>query len=94
VILEFRDQASEFFFGSNLGIKLLVIDDVVTVLAAGARLQDRRSITVAYAELPKVRDKFASIFEVKPVVKLQAVSRQGYRSVLRSGEPVKALGQR
>ena len=80
--LEFRDQAPEFFFGSDLGIKLVVIDDVVSVLAAGARLQDGRSVTVADAELPKIRNQPARIFEVKVLIELQPVGRQRYRSAL------------
>ncbi len=41
----------EFVLRSNLRIQLRVIDDVVAVLTAGARLQDWRRVTVRDAQL-------------------------------------------
>ncbi len=63
--------APECRFAAKLGIDLGVIDDVVAVHRTGLRLEDRRGIDVADAELRVIAENRHRIGEAKALVKLQ-----------------------
>ncbi len=92
-LLELRRQPPELIFRADLRIQLIVVDDVVAVLAAGAGFQDGRGIAVADAELPKIGNQLARVFEAKIFVELQPVGGKRNRPLLLTGQPVKAFTQ-
>ena len=71
------DELPEIFFAVPIsGLSCVVVDDVVAVLAAGARLQDGRRITMRDAQLREIRHQLARVFEAKAMVELQAIGRE------------------
>ena len=52
--------------GADLGIDLVVVDDVVAV-HPGARFQERRRINVADAEPREIRHEASGVGELKPL---------------------------
>ena len=50
------DERVEIGFRADLGIERFVVDDVVAVRAACARLEERRRVEVADAERSEIRD--------------------------------------
>ncbi len=78
---QFGHQLPEVFFRADFGIQFAVIDDVVSMLAARARHQDRRRIQVRDTEPAKIRNQLARVLEVKAVIQLQPIGRQRDRRV-------------
>ena len=62
---------------SDLGIQFIVIVDVVSVHAAGRRLEQRRRIHVGDAEIVQVRHQFPRLLEGEVQVELQPIGRRG-----------------
>src|SRR5579871_3596635 len=67
----------EILVGTELRIYRAMIDDVVTVDAAGVRLGDGRQVAVADAEVVQVADQRRRSLEIEIAMKLQAVGAAG-----------------
>src|SRR5579863_1495055 len=65
----------EILFDAEFRIELVVIGDVVAVHTAWPRLENRREIDVADAELRKVGRNFCGVVEAEAGVELQAIGR-------------------
>jgi hypothetical protein len=63
--LERLAQAKKPGFAPKLGIKLVMVDDVVAMRAAGARLREWRRIEVADAERLQIRHDLRCGVEVE-----------------------------
>ena len=75
VIAEGVDHRREIIFRPEFRIQLVMIGDVVAVHAAWSRLEDRREVDVADAELREVRRDRRRIIETEAGVQLQAIGR-------------------
>src|SRR5262249_28530051 len=71
-------QPGEVVFRSELRIERRRINDVVSVRASLARLEDRRSVEIADAELSKVWNDSRRIRESEAGVELHAIGRARY----------------
>jgi len=69
-------QTGEAFLSAELGIDLVVIDDVVAVRAARPRLEKRRSIEMRDAELPEIRRERGGRVEIEIPGELQPIGCQ------------------
>ena len=77
VSAEGLDHRPEIFLRPEFRIELVMIGDVIAVHAARARLEDRREIDVADAELREVRRDCPRVTETKAGVQLQTIGRAG-----------------
>ena len=68
-------QARESFLAAEFGIEPVVIDDVVAMRAAGARLQERRGIEMADAERAQIGHECGGLVEAEIRGELEAVGR-------------------
>ena len=73
--LERRAQAREAVLAAELRIERVVIDDVVAVRAAGARLQKRRRVEMADAERLEIGHERGGLVEAEVRRELQAIGR-------------------
>ena len=64
------------FVAAELGIELLVIDDVVAVRAAWPRFQERRRVEVRDAEFLEVGYEHCGIVETEILRQLKAIGRE------------------
>src|SRR6185436_6983579 len=64
-------------FGADLRIDLAVVDDVVAVQAARARLEKWRRVDMAHPEPREVRNQSSRVGEAKAFVQLQPVGGDG-----------------
>ena len=83
--LQLEHQVPELLLAADLGVKLVVVDDVVAVFTARTRLQQRRGITMADAESRQVRHQLARVLEAQAPVELQAIGGERARSALFGG---------
>ena len=72
-------QAQERLLAAELGIERVVVDDVVAVRAAGARLEERRGIEMADAERLQIRHDRGGVVEAEARRELQAIGRDRNR---------------
>jgi hypothetical protein len=70
--------------GTDRGIELVVIGNVVTVQAVRARLEIRRRVAIADAERVEIRHDLPRLGKRELPVELQPVSRSGDARMLRS----------
>ena len=89
--LQLGRQMPEFLLCTELRIDLIVVDDVVSVLAAFARLQDGRRIKMSDTEFLKIRNQPAGMFKMEAVVELQSIRGERYRFALLCGQTIKAF---
>ena len=66
-----------------------MVDDVVSVLASCARLQNRRRIQVSHSRAAKVRNQLACIFKMEAIIELQPIG--GKRRGLLGGDALQAV---
>ncbi len=66
-------EGVEVLAGADLRVEGLVVDDVVAVLAAGARAQVRRAVDVAHAEIGEVGYEARHVAEGELTVQLHAI---------------------
>ena len=73
VRLERVDERFEVLAASDLRVERVVVDDVVAVLAARARLEVRRAVDVADAQAGEVGHELCRLVEAEIAVELQAI---------------------
>ena len=82
----------ELFFRPDLRIQRVVIGDVVSVQAAGARLQHWREITMGDSELIQIGQQPPRIFKTKSCVQLQTVGADGTVLLFLIRDAIETLG--
>src|SRR5690242_21540417 len=73
--MQFRDPGVIIFACPDRGVELVVIGDVVSVQALGARLEIRRCVGMTDPELVKIRHNFSRLLEGEVLAELQAIGR-------------------
>ena len=73
------EQPAQVGLGADLRIDLAVVDDVVAVHAAWARLEKRRRVHVAHAEPGEVRHQSGRVRKAEALVELEAVRGESVR---------------
>ncbi len=91
-LLQFRHKATELLLGADLGVQLVVVNNVVSVLTSGTRLQDGGSVAVTHAELFQVRREFARVLKAKTAIELQAVGGERPHSAFRRRDAFETIG--
>src|ERR1700722_2115943 len=76
VFMESSYEPVEVFGASDFRVQRIVIDNVVTVHAAGTGFQQRRNIEMTDAKLGKVGHDRGSLREREVAIELQAISRE------------------
>src|SRR5919197_3699117 len=76
------DERAEIRLGADFWIEPVVVDDVVAMRRAGARLHDRRRVEMADAECGEVRHQGSGVAECELAMELEAVSSADRREAV------------
>src|SRR5436190_15399036 len=71
--MQLRDPGIIIFARADRRVEVVMVGDVVTVQAIGARLKIRRCIHVAYSQRMQVRNDLACLRKSEPTIELQSV---------------------
>ncbi len=74
-VVQCLNPTREIFFTPNFGIDPVVIDDVISVRAAGAGFEIRRCVTVSYSQFAQIIDDRRRIAKGKTRMKLKSIGR-------------------
>ncbi len=75
--MEVGHEGIEVLARPDLGIELVVVVDVVSMHAAGRRLEQRRRIHMADAQIVEIRHHLTRLLEGEVLIELEAVGRCG-----------------
>src|SRR5437660_11233179 len=75
MLLQFPDEAIEFFIGTQFRIEVRRVRDIIAVHASPLRLQQGRCVKISNAQLVQLCNQVLCIVKTQMLIELQAVGR-------------------
>ena len=78
MLMQGRNELVVLFESTDLRIQLMMVNDVVSMHAAGSGAQIRRGVTMRNTQLSEIGDELGGLQECEIAIELQAIRRNRY----------------